>query len=153
MWLLIGWQLCWQPIRSYIWKSWLVIHDRNSEFPSQRPVTRSFDVFFDLRLNKRLSKQSKRRWFETSSCSLWRHCDENLTQKHYHANSYHIHTLSCSLCHYLTSFLFDIFTRSAFCIDINRVLNALVALCNKQSGRWPKVVAIFFLLLTLVHIL
>ena len=28
------------------------------EFPSQRPVTRSFDVFFDERLNKRLSKQS-----------------------------------------------------------------------------------------------
>ena len=25
-------------------------------FPPQRPVTRSFDVFFDLRLNKRLSK-------------------------------------------------------------------------------------------------
>ena len=30
-------------------------------FPSQRPVTRSFDVYFDLRLNKRLSKQSRRR--------------------------------------------------------------------------------------------
>ena len=29
------------------------------EFPAQRPVTRSFDVFFDLRLNKRLSKQNK----------------------------------------------------------------------------------------------
>ena len=45
------------------------------EFPSQRPVTRSFDVFFDLRLNKRMSKQ---RWgwrFETPSCSLWRHCN------------------------------------------------------------------------------
>ena len=27
------------------------------EFPAQRPVTRSFDIFFDLRLNKRLSKQ------------------------------------------------------------------------------------------------
>ena len=26
------------------------------EFPTQRPVTRSFDVFFDLRPNKRLSK-------------------------------------------------------------------------------------------------
>ena len=26
--------------------------------PTQRPVTRSFDYFFDLRLNKRLSKQS-----------------------------------------------------------------------------------------------
>ena len=34
-------------------------------FPSQRPVTRSFHVFFDLRLNKRLSKQSRGRWFET----------------------------------------------------------------------------------------
>ena len=29
-----------------------------SEFPAQRPVTLSFDVFFDLRLNTRLSKQS-----------------------------------------------------------------------------------------------
>ena len=27
------------------------------EFPAQWPVMRSFDVFFDLRLNKRLSKQ------------------------------------------------------------------------------------------------
>ena len=27
------------------------------EFPAQRPVTRNFDVLFDLRLNKRLSKQ------------------------------------------------------------------------------------------------
>ena len=44
-------------------------------FPSQRPVTRSFDVFFDLRLNKRLSKQSWGWWLETPSSSLWRHCD------------------------------------------------------------------------------
>ena len=43
------------------------------EFPSQRPVTRSFDVSFDLRLNKRLSKQSWGWWFETPSRSLWRH--------------------------------------------------------------------------------
>ena len=42
-------------------------------FPSQRPVTRSFDVFFDLCLNKTLSRQSRRRWFETPSHSLWRH--------------------------------------------------------------------------------
>ena len=28
------------------------------EFPGQKPVTRNFDVFFDLRLNIRLSKQS-----------------------------------------------------------------------------------------------
>ena len=45
------------------------------EFPPQRPVTRSFGVFFDLRLNKCLSKQSWRLWFETPSCSLWRHCN------------------------------------------------------------------------------
>ena len=35
------------------------------EFLSQRPVTRSCDVFFDLRLNKRLRKQSRRWWFKT----------------------------------------------------------------------------------------
>ena len=29
-----------------------------SEFSAQRHVKRSFDVFFDLRLNKQLSKQS-----------------------------------------------------------------------------------------------
>ena len=37
------------------------------EFPAQRPVTRSFDVCFDLRLNKQLSKQSWGWWFETPS--------------------------------------------------------------------------------------
>ena len=39
------------------------------------PVTRTFDVFFGLRLDKRLSKQSRRWWFETPSCSLWRQCN------------------------------------------------------------------------------
>ena len=43
------------------------------EFTTQRPVTRSFDVFFDLRLNKRLSKQWWGCWFETLLRSLWRH--------------------------------------------------------------------------------
>ena len=44
--------------------------------PTQRPVTRSFDVFFDLRLNKRLSKQSWGLWLETPSRPSWRHCNE-----------------------------------------------------------------------------
>ena len=48
------------------------------EFPTQRPVTWSFDVFFDLCLNKRLSKQSWGWWFETLSCPLWRHYNEML---------------------------------------------------------------------------
>ena len=42
------------------------------EFPAQRPVTRSSDVFFDLRLNKLLSKQSWGWWFETLGLlSVW----------------------------------------------------------------------------------
>ena len=41
---------------------------------SQRPVTRSLDVFLERRPNKRLSKQSIRRWFETPSRSLWCYC-------------------------------------------------------------------------------
>ena len=47
----------------------------SGEFPTQRAVTRSFDVFFDLRLNKRLSKQPWGWWFETPSWSLWRQCN------------------------------------------------------------------------------
>ena len=56
------------------------------EFPTQRPVTRSFEVFFDLRLNKRLGKQSWGWWFEMPSCSLWRHCNgqvENWLQQNH----------------------------------------------------------------------
>ena len=45
------------------------------EFPAQRTVTWSFDVFFDLRLNK-WSKQAWGWWSETPSCSLWRHCND-----------------------------------------------------------------------------
>ena len=47
-----------------------------SEFLTQRPVTRSFDVFFDLRLDKRLSKQWWGWWFEMPSRPLWRHCND-----------------------------------------------------------------------------
>ena len=45
------------------------------EFPTQRPVTRNVDVFFDLRLNKRLSKQPWGWWFETPYWLLWRNVD------------------------------------------------------------------------------
>ena len=48
------------------------IHWSSVNSPSQRPVARSFDLY----LNRRLSKQSRRRWFETPSRSLWRHCNE-----------------------------------------------------------------------------
>ena len=45
------------------------------EFPAQRLITRSFDVFSDLRPNKRLSKQSWVWWFDTPSHPLWRNCN------------------------------------------------------------------------------
>ena len=47
------------------------------DFPSQRPETRSFNIFFDLRLNILLSKQSWCRSSKTPSRSLWRHCNEH----------------------------------------------------------------------------
>ena len=44
------------------------------EIPTQKPVTRSFDVFYYLHLNKRSRKQSWGWWFETLSRPLWCHC-------------------------------------------------------------------------------
>ena len=43
----------------------------------QKPVTRSFGVFFDLCLNKRVSKQSWDWWSETPSSWSWRQCNES----------------------------------------------------------------------------
>ena len=50
-----------------------------SGFPSQRSITQSFVVFFDLHLNTLLRKQSRCQWYEMPSCSLWHHC--NLKKK------------------------------------------------------------------------
>ena len=47
------------------------------EFPAQRPVTRSFNVFFDLRLNTWLSKLLQGWWFDTPLCPLWRHSNDS----------------------------------------------------------------------------
>ena len=48
------------------------------EFPSQRPVTRSFGVSFDLCLNKQLSKQSWGWWFQKPWLPYWRHCNDSV---------------------------------------------------------------------------
>ena len=68
----------------------------SGEFPAQRPVTPSFDIFFDLRLNKRLSKQWWGWWFETLSCPLWRQCTVEIRTRrglsgapdHIHSHNY-----------------------------------------------------------------
>ena len=54
----------------------------SGEFPAQRPVTQSFDVFFDLRLTKQLSKHSWGWWFEKLSFPLWRHFNEYAKRFH-----------------------------------------------------------------------
>ena len=64
------------------------------EFPTQRPVTRSFDVFFDLLLNKRLSKQPWGWWFETLSWSLWRHCNESVWNSNLVSSRFSISSMS-----------------------------------------------------------
>ena len=63
-------------------RNWPFVRGIHREFPTQRLVTRSFDVSFDLLLNKRLSKQSWGWWFEMLSCPSWRHCNDLFVDKH-----------------------------------------------------------------------
>ena len=62
----------WKHFARY-WPFVRAIHRAPVNSPHKWPVTRSFDVYFDLRPNKRLSKQSRGWWFETLLCPLWRH--------------------------------------------------------------------------------
>ena len=93
------------------------------EFPTQRPVTRSFDVFFDLRLNKRLSKQPWDWWFETLLRSLWRHCYvRSVTAYMFHwTMSSLLQVMSCLLLSVTRKML----TFSEMYPDRNRVQNCL----------------------------
>ena len=106
MWNHCGWEICAPPSAAFGWIGILrvgfnVPWYRNTQyadvikwkrFPCHWPFVRGihrsqvdsitkasnaeFWYFLDPRLNKRLRKQSRRRWFETSSRSLWRHCKE-----------------------------------------------------------------------------
>ena len=83
--------------------AFLAIYAGNSpvtgEFPAQRLVTRSFDVFFDLRLNERLSNQSWGWWFETPWRPLWRHNNTiSLFWPHYTDFSWHLGNRYVYLC-------------------------------------------------------
>ena len=93
------------------------------EFPVQRPVTHSFDVFFDQRPNKLLSKQSWGWWFETPSRPLWRHCNV--------CNSAEgCHRTYCGI----TNRCF-IFTYSMYESSLRFSLSALHC-CSKVIGEW-----------------
>ena len=94
------------------------------ELPSQMPVTQSFDVFFGLRLNKLLSKSSRRRWFETPSRSLWRHCNVILN---------HIPSQNSSV-HKWTSFFINLRYWFNQCI-FNNTSSATYSINGKTSYR------------------
>ena len=86
---MISWHNCstaWWRHQLETFSALLAISAENSpvtgEFPAQRPVTQSFGVFFDLCLNKRLSKQSWGWWFETPLRPLWRPCNGYSPKSH-----------------------------------------------------------------------
>ena len=89
------------------------------EFPAQRPVTLRFDAFFDLCLNKRLSK-SRGWWFETPSHPSWRHCNAKktvcitfniLNKKSVYINQYMINNLR--YCYSLVAYTDELKYRSS----------------------------------------
>ena len=89
----------WKPLSAL-----LAICAENSpvpgEFPTQRPVTQSFDFYFDLRLNNWLFKQLWGWWFETLLCPLWHHGNvtENVMPAAAICHTYHATIISCH-CH------------------------------------------------------
>ena len=101
------------------------------DFPSQRPVTRSFGIFFHFHPNKRLSKQSWGWWFETQSRSLWRHCNvwicTQLWEEYFLAlnASDHISTHGKSTCDEWISLSKEPINQTEiyFVVSLNKVLN------------------------------
>ena len=102
---LIGWKydhddvIKWKHFPRY-WPFVRGMHRSPVNSPAQRPLTRIFDVFFDLRPNKRLSKQSWGWWFETTSRSLWQHCNVFSFLSTLESSDTHICQGPVSLCHY-----------------------------------------------------
>ena len=118
----------------------LVLYTGNSpvtsEFPSQRPVTRSFDVIFDLLLNKRFSKQSWGWWFEMPSCSLWHHCIMDFCHSPF--SFYHY---LCFNPVWVVKFVFWLSTtRVSSCVyGCHWQLSYLQIMCNVWKALWDEI--------------
>ena len=115
----------------------LAIYAGNSlvpgEFPSQRTVTRSFDVFFDLHLNKELSKQSWGWWFETVSGSLWRQCND-IWEK---LGQYHVCWCPGSLCHqFIGNHVIDYAWQTGPCNPQKRFQVPVLSYCEKIDSKY-----------------
>ena len=94
------WPITWWRHQMETFSALLTICAGNSpvpgEFPAQRPVTPSFDVFFDLHPNKRFSKQWWGWWFETPPWPLWSHRNELLyypAQQLSHSSDLHLQAI------------------------------------------------------------
>ena len=108
------------------------------EFPSQRPVTRSFDVFFDLRLNKRLSKHAWDCWIEKPSRSLWRLCND------FFSCFPHLRLMCCRITWYGETYTGMVFT-SEYCINYrlnhlnNTALFSVGICCVSGDNRYDSI--------------
>ena len=96
-----------------------------------------FDVFFGLRLNKRLSKHSKRRWFDTPFCPLWRHSNGSRlwhNKRHNVARSSCLSTVSLwGMNHFYTQFYSRTIKQQFYNMDDN----SLYCL-NREYSIWCK---------------
>ena len=73
------------------------LRDRGPQLNNRSPTASDAETvifsFFDLGVNKRLSKQSWGWWFETPFCSLWRHCNDPPPPPPPHTHTHtHTHT-------------------------------------------------------------
>ena len=98
------------------------------EFSAQRPVTRSFDVFFNLHPNKLLSKQGWGWWFETPSFPLWRHRN----------NAKMIHTTDALWCFVVVCFGSFYSCHLAYFTDTEAITRLLWCLWNNSAPEYPK---------------
>ena len=105
------------------------IHREPVNSPHKGPVTRSFDVFFDLRQNKRLSKQWWDWWFETPPSPLWRHCNDLAQIK------------ACAWCHQTLTWT-SIWLVGSGGIHMRAILNRVATLYNEFVNHTFKIIAI-----------
>ena len=98
-------------------------------------MTQSLDVLFDQRLNKRLSKQSGRQWFETALRSLWHHCNE-----YWHMSWDTLHVCLTLYEYDDTPIGFNIIVLQHFHMMTSWHENAFGTICpfEAEIRRWPK---------------
>ena len=97
---------------------------------SQRPVTRSFDVFFDLCPNKRLSKYSWGWGFETPSCPLWRHYNVS------HNNSRDWHMYDVKMAFVIIVFNFHTISTNQFKKGSTNIEFRVYPPCRQNIAGW-----------------